>query len=246
MSEQTNALLLDIGNSFIKSAHVKISEGVFEQPLIVTRCDDVSKLREQIQASQRVVAAAVGQGQQVKLLESLCAELQVPLTLAKTQAQAFSMRCAYRNFSTLGVDRWLAVIAGRRISHTDAYCVIDLGTANTCDVVNGHQHLGGWIAPGFSLMRDSLIKNTELVFANDDFPNDLTLGEQTVDCVNMGCVAAVNGFIYAAEQKMRERKSEYTVIITGGGQELIKKNAPKHYYFHENLVLFGLLEYLFT
>ena len=95
-------------------------------------------------------------------------------------------------------------------------------------------------------MRDSLINNTELVFANDVFPNDLSLGEQTVDCVNMGCAAAVKGFIFAAEQKVAEVNSEYSVIITGGGQGMVRNNAPEDHYFHENLVLFGLLEYLFT
>ena len=61
----------------------------------------------------------------------------------------------------------------------------------------------------------------------------------------MGCAAAVNGFIFAAEQKIAQQDEDYCVIITGGGQDMIKKNAPKHYYFYENLVLFGLLEYLF-
>ncbi|QHJ12058.1 Type III pantothenate kinase [Paraglaciecola mesophila] len=245
MSEQTKALLLDVGNSYIKHAQVSISEQVFEQPLDIARCKDMSILAEQIKTSQRVIAAAVGQGQQVALLQTLCNEFDVPLTHVKTQASAFGMCCAYRNFSTLGVDRWLAILAGRRLSPKKTYCVIDLGTANTCDLVSDNQHLGGWIAPGFSLMRDSLIKNTELVFANDVFPTDLTLGVQTVDCVNMGCAAAVNGFIFAAEQKIAQQDEEYCVIITGGGQDMIKKNAPKHYYFYENLVLFGLLEYLF-
>nr|WP_233076243.1 type III pantothenate kinase [Paraglaciecola chathamensis] len=245
VSEQTKALLLDVGNSYIKHAQVTINEQVFEQPLDISRCTDMAQLAKQIKTSQRVIVAAVGQGQQVALLQSLCNESKVPLTLIKTQASAFGMRCAYRNFTTLGVDRWLAILAGRRLSSTKAYCVIDLGTANTCDLVSENQHLGGWIAPGFSLMRDSLIKNTELVFANDEFPTDLTLGEQTVDCVNMGCAAAVNGFIFAAEQKIAQQDEDYCVIITGGGQDMIKKNAPKHYYFYENLVLFGLLEYLF-
>jgi type III pantothenate kinase len=246
VSEQTKALLLDVGNSYIKHAQVTINEQVFEQPLDISRCTDMAQLAEQIRTSQRVIAAAVGQGQQVALLQMLCNEFDVPLTLVKTQASAFDMRCAYRNFATLGVDRWLAILAGRRLSPKKTYCVIDLGTANTCDLVSENQHLGGWIAPGFSLMRDSLIKNTELVFANDEFPTDLTLGEQTEDCVNMGCAAAVNGFIFAAEQKITQENKEYCMIITGGGQDMIKKNAPIHYYFHENLVLIGLLEYLFN
>ncbi|WP_339772349.1 type III pantothenate kinase [uncultured Paraglaciecola sp.] len=245
MSEQTKALLLDIGNSYIKSAMVDVSEEVFGQPLVIMRNDNVMALKDNINQSQRVIVAAVGQGEQVARLRSLCTELDVPLTIVTTQANAFGMQCAYSNYATLGVDRWLAVLAGRRLCQTQAYAVIDLGTANTCDLVLGNRHLGGWIAPGFSLMRDSLINNTELVFANDVFPNDLSLGEQTVDCVNMGCAAAVKGFIFAAEQKVAEVNSEYSVIITGGGQGMVRNNAPEDHYFHENLVLFGLLEYLF-
>ncbi|WP_166426187.1 type III pantothenate kinase [Paraglaciecola sp. 20A4] len=245
MSEQTKALLLDIGNSYIKSALVDVSGQVFSQPLAIMRSDNVMVLKAHISQSQRVIVAAVGQGEQVARLRSLCAALDVPLTIVKTQAQAFGMHCAYSNYATLGIDRWLAVLAGRRLCQTRAYAVIDLGTANTCDLVLGNTHLGGWIAPGFSLMRDSLINNTELVFANDVFPDDLLLGEQTVDCVNMGCAAAVRGFIYAAEQKIAEVNSEYSVIITGGGQRMVRNNTPDYHFFHENLVLLGLLEYLF-
>lgn len=244
MSEQTKVLLLDVGNSYIKSMTVRESDPVFNQPLVISSSNSIETLKDTIRQCHRVIVAAVGQGAQVAQLARLCKELNVPLTLVKTQARAFGMQCAYENYATLGVDRWLAILAGRRLSRTDTYAVIDLGTANTCDLVSGFNHLGGWISPGFSLMRDSLIKNTELVFANDVFPDELLLGKQTVDCVNMGCVAAVQGFIYAAEQQIATISNEYSLIITGGGQGFVKKNTANHLYFHENLVLFGLLEYL--
>ena len=42
-----------------------------------------------------------------------------------------------------------------------AFFVMDVGTAITVDFVVDGQHLGGWIVPGFQVMRNALVASTK-------------------------------------------------------------------------------------
>ncbi|MFQ3196679.1 MAG: type III pantothenate kinase [Paraglaciecola sp.] len=243
MSGKHNALLIDIGNSQIKYTLVNGEVPIAQSPIRVVRCTSVIELAPIIDCCDRVLVSSVGQAEQVDTLTQLCTVHNKPLLMVTTPTHGFGIDCAYEHYQTLGVDRWLAILAGRRLTDK-AFAVLDFGTANTCDFVLNDQHLGGWIAPGFSLMRDSVVSNTRHVFANDQFPTDLLVGKQTVDCVNMGCVAATLGFFHAAEQQMSTFTDNYQIIISGGGQALLNKCAPKQCIFHPNLVLCGLMNYL--
>ena len=63
----------------------------------------------------------------------------------------------YREPSSLGVDRWMVVLAAyHRCSGTAL--VIDLGTAITLDYIRSDgQHLGGYIVPGTHLSQRALL-----------------------------------------------------------------------------------------
>ena len=62
---------------------------------------------------------------------------------------------------SLGVDRWLALLAAHRHAPTEPLMVLDCGSAITLDLlVVGGRHLGGYIVPGLALMRSSLLSET--------------------------------------------------------------------------------------
>jgi type III pantothenate kinase len=243
VSGQHNALLIDIGNSQIKYTLVNGKPAIALTVMEVRGCTSVIALTPIIERCDRVLVSSVGQAEQVDTLTQLCEQHNKPLLVVTTPSNGFGIHCAYENYQTFGVDRWLAILAGRRLTDK-AFAVLDFGTANTCDFVLNDQHLGGWIAPGFSLMRDSVVNNTRHVFANDQFPTDLLIGKQTVDCVNMGCVATTLGFLHAAEQQLSALTDNYQIIISGGGQTLLNKYATEQCLFHPNLVLSGLFNYL--
>lgn len=243
MSEQHNALLIDIGNSQIKYTLVNGRLNKDLSAMAVSACTKVTELSPRIAQSERVLVSSVGHEEQVEALIQLCKQHNKPLSVITTPSNEFGIDCAYENYRTFGVDRWLAILAGRRLTDK-AFAVLDFGTANTCDFVFEDRHLGGWIAPGFSLMRESVVANTRHVFADDQYPTDLLIGKQTVDCVNMGCIASTVGFFHAAEQKISTLTDNYKIIITGGGQSLLNKYATQRCVFHPNLVLSGLLNYL--
>jgi len=239
VSEKPKALLIDIGNSQIKTAMMKDRN----TDLQVSVAADISSLASLIRQCDKVLISSVADPQLVTKITDFCSTYSKALQIMKTEPEAFGIECAYEDYQTLGIDRWLAILAARQLTQL-AVAVIDLGTANTCDFVIGNKHVGGWIAPGFSIMRDSLIANTQGVFADNDYPRGLEIGQSTEQCVNMGCIAAIHGLVSAAQQQLEIQCREYQIIVTGGAKRLLGQNTNKHIQFQENLVLQGLARYL--
>lgn len=235
MSDLSKALLIDIGNSLIKFALVNTKGDLDE----IRRCNHPEDLRPFLQYAEQVIIASVGHASLVKDIARLCEQSNKACRLVHTEAETLGIHCAYEKFETLGVDRWLAILAAREITALPV-AVIDLGTANTCDIVVNNTHLGGWIGPGFSVMRTSLLKSTQRVFADEKIPVNLALGSATEDCVNLGCLASQSGFVMMAEEYLSSRYEDYLIIITGGGQNTLSLKKNNKIFFSPNLVLRGL------
>lgn len=126
----------------------------------------------------------------------------------------------YADYRRLGMDRWLALVAGYRMAGR-ACVVIDLGTAVTSDFVDANgQHLGGFIAPGSKLLRAALLEHTRLVRYEDKVSWDLldpSPGMNTAEAVECGCGLMLSGFVQ--EQLRVARRllgDDPAVILTGG------------------------------
>jgi type III pantothenate kinase len=237
--DQPKYLLIDIGNSRIKFARVDSAD----EELHIDYCVSVDALEDIIRQSNKVLVASVGKVALVESINGICLKYQVACDLVHTQQQQFGISCAYQKFENLGVDRWLAILAARTITELPV-AVLDLGTANTCDIIIGKAHVGGWIAPGFSVMKQSLLANTQKVFADLSRPQQLTVGQSTPDCVNQGCLAALQGFVSMAENYLQDHSQNYEIFVTGGDQELLFSQKNMHLRFFPNLVLLGLQRFL--
>ena len=76
--------------------------------------------------------------------------------IACTQFFFEGVSCAYELPEQMGVDRWLALVAGY-LKYGESCCIVDCGSAITVDVVNSSgSHEGGYILPGMRLMKKSL------------------------------------------------------------------------------------------
>lgn len=239
MSEPTSHLLIDIGNSRIKYAFVKTQACGIE----VRHCATVQQLGPTLGKVQAVWLASVGKADLVEQIEQMCLDFGIDCHVAKTQAVQFDICCAYKNYQNLGVDRWLAILAARKVTASPV-AVLDLGTANTCDIVIANQHVGGWISPGFAVMKKSLLSNTQQVFADECFPQKLAFGVSTPEAVNYGCMAAVHGLVALAEKYLSVQAKNYTIFVTGGDQNLLFSLNNKKIHFFPNLVLLGLQRFL--
>ncbi|MFT4809556.1 MAG: type III pantothenate kinase [Paraglaciecola sp.] len=235
VSDLFKALLIDIGNTQIKYVMANDISDLSD----VKRCPDFEDLISHISLVSEVLVSSVGHLSLLVELERLCERFNKPCKIIHTEAETLDIQCAYEKFQTLGVDRWLAILAAREITQLPV-AVIDLGTANTCDIVVNNKHMGGWIAPGFSIMRESLLSNTQQVFADNSLPHILDIGDTTENCVSYGCLASQAGFVMIAEQYLNNKYEDYFVLVTGGGQHSLNLKDNKKILSFPNLVLRGL------
>lgn len=148
--------------------------------------------------------------------KQLASQFDVDLQVAKVSASAGGVACGYEAFPTLGVDRWLALVAAYQL-YQGAVLVVDVGSAMTLDLVSPDgQHVGGYILPGLRLMREALLRGTEkvksdLAVDSIDAINMLVPGAITEDAVNRGC-------LLAAVATVEKLASTYpaAIVITGG------------------------------
>jgi type III pantothenate kinase len=213
-------LLLDLGNTRLKWALQVQPEGWLARGAV----DWQEGARTELELAwtglprpDTVVAASVVDGVREALVAGVVEGLfaRAPDWL-RTPASACGVRNAYAEPQRLGVDRFLAMVA----AHADgrAPCVLaGVGTALTLDALAGDgRHLGGLIAPGPQLMRQSLLDATAQVRL--DRPGEiLELADNTADAVVSGCFQAAAALIERFATRMAARLDGAPTLILGGG-----------------------------
>ncbi len=122
----------------------------------------------------------------------------------------------YRDPAQLGADRWHAMIAARQFFPGQALVVVCAGTATTVDSVDSSgRFLGGAIAPGTSLMADSLARGTAGLPRSAGRP--VTMPDNTDDAIATGVADALAGLV---ERRVRSfaRSSRPPQLLLAGGR----------------------------
>jgi len=158
------------------------------------------------------------------------------INYASTQKNYKHLVNTYKPYESLGVDRWMALIAAYEITHTDNFVVIDIGTAVTIDIVQKNVFYGGLIMPGLNKLL------TSFVFANNrDIKNKNFLENDTHACWNSGCyfllLDSLNTRVSFIKKNINE---DIQIFITGGGARNFMDEFDFKYSYYENLVLDGL------
>ena len=151
------------------------------------------------------------------------------------------MRTAYRDPAQLGVDRWLAALAAFAAERS-AVCVIDAGTALTVDIVDDSGlHLGGLIAPGPELMRESLVRGTAQL-ASGCIEQVNAFADNTADAISLGCGDATRGVLRGVAERLESRApgERYRWYLTGGAAPLVAALLERQWIQVPDLVLRGL------
>ncbi|MCC5854322.1 MAG: type III pantothenate kinase [Idiomarina sp.] len=232
-----DTLLIESGNSAWKAALWQQSELI----TAIGRGPDVQSLRQWLteRAERRIVLATVGaEAEAVNLVTELQDQGYEVYRVQTDQAEGFT-HC-YQEPGRLGVDRWLAMLA---VLHENRdLVVLDLGTALTLDVLSQRgRHLGGWIAPGFLLMQESLVRRSTRLKVMDEAPAE-ALGTSTESAIALGCAASLQGFcqqaLLLATQTLGH--DNFEIYLTGGGvRHLDRQQLPAHHH-RPHLVLEGL------
>ncbi|MES9940420.1 MAG: type III pantothenate kinase [Candidatus Thiodiazotropha sp. 6PLUC2] len=214
-------LFVDIGNTLIKWASEKDLQSQVvhransqELPEVIdTPWSDMAEPAE-------VHIASVRQQKVVDNLTSwITRHWQATVRISETVQRELGVVNGYATPSQLGVDRWLALLAARRICNRPVI-VVDLGSATTIDGLDDKGcHLGGTIIPGLQLYAKCLDLNTDLSIDN----NHLNLSEFATDTAT-----AVQSGAMLTHLCMVERSLLRLQEICGGGVECILTGGNAH------------------
>ena len=237
-------LLIDIGNSRIK-AGVLSGRGIrMLKPCEWRKVNAADAWRGVLgglaEPDRVLVSNVAGNAIAMALNQWLQQRWKLAAEFVTVRRECAGVRTLYDRPGQLGVDRWLAALAGFRLAR-GAACVIDAGTALTVDVITGRgEHIGGMIAPGLGLMARSLTQGTaqlslDQVQVIDDFATN------TAGAISLGCREALAGLILRKAERCRARLEEApTWFVTGGEASVLLDLSPVPMREVPDLVLQGI------
>ena len=233
-------LLIDAGNSRIKWA-------IDSQDLWITgvskRADFAEALKHQLKDSFEINKILVSSTRNQSYNQQLSVLLQEILgqtpQFINPERRQHGIINRYQPVDSLGVDRWVAMIAAHALNQSPAV-VIDCGTAVTVDAVNSDGIFeGGLIFPGIHLALESLNQADNLNLARQSDASVFAL--DTDQAMYSGVLYSIAGGIDAIVQSMRKSLGySVNIYLCGGDMDkfagLLQHNVIKE----PELVLKGL------
>ncbi|MEJ0006605.1 MAG: type III pantothenate kinase [Steroidobacteraceae bacterium] len=242
-----SVLLVDVGNTRIKWSILR-GERLGRQKALEHAGITARDLERQMFATRgitRVIAASVASTRLNRLLAGACRH-RTGLTceFVAVARNAAGLTTRYNEPWRLGVDRFMAVIAGYHIAHARGACVVDVGTAMTVDLVDPlGVHLGGAIIPGPELMVGSVLKNTAGIArrARGTPAAKGLFAQNTRAAIGQGARYAVAALIdRAVAEAQRALQRPPLVLLTGGAAVQIEPLLQCSYVSVSDLVLRGV------
>jgi type III pantothenate kinase len=171
-------------------------------------------------------------------IETVLAQLSIPLTWLRSSAALAGVRNGYDSPGQLGADRWAALIGAHHL-HAGASLVVSAGTATTIDAINANGvFLGGLILPGLSLMRSALANAAaQLPEAKGRYAE---LPRNTDNAIASGAIEATTG---AIERMFRHVAADFqaSCLLTGGAAGELEPHLGMPLQRVDDLVLRGLM-----
>lgn len=231
-------LAIDAGNTRIKWG-VYQGESWLQQGALPTA--DAHRLEKELAsgaAVDRVVIANVA-GEQVRAtLSDALSGVAPPYWVVGVKAQC-GVRSSYADPAQLGGDRWAALIGARGLC-AGSCVVVNAGTTMTVDALSAESiFLGGFIVPGFELMRGALSANTAGLHLREGafsfFP------DSTGDAITSGALNALAGAVDRMCRYMIDTgEDQPLVLLSGGNGPLLMPHLSVQPQLVDNLVLEGL------
>lgn len=242
-------LLVDVGNTRTKWVLAENNHMLTEIDVCLNQDVASSTIASLAEVVHKVTIANVAGEAMAQTLTNVMQAVEVPVTMVQTAQEACGVRNSYDYPETLGVDRWLSLIAA--YDKQKASClVINAGTAVTIDALsvpkaaNHANFMGGLIMPGVGVMLRTLANNTAQLSVGEgsvmDFPTN------TQDAMHTGCLIAVIGAIQRQWQLLQALDQQVpAILLSGGDAEMLIKHLPadlaEKTIIVDNLVLRGLM-----
>lgn len=216
--------LFDLGNTRLKFAPMREGGGVREDEIVAVAHDGAvlpegwsAALAPRFEAA--FVASVSAPALRVALLDGLTAHTR-RLSLAPTQAMCAGVRIAYAEPASLGVDRFLSLLAAHARGAAP-WLIVGIGTALTLDLLAADgRHHGGRIAPSPALMREALHARAAQLPEDGGALRDFA--DTTADALRSGCDGAALALIdIALRDGERRLGARPRLLLHGGGIERI-------------------------
>ena len=248
-------LFIDVGNT---SIHWRLSSGLGKASPTVslrhrhswdTALTTLATTLGETHFSGVWVASVAGQAANDAIEKWSKEQFSLMPVFVRSQHKIGSIRNAYENPDQLGVDRWMALLAGHNYTQKEkisAALVVDAGTAMTIDaILNDGSHLGGNIIAGLELQQENLLKGTSGI--HDSHGEVSIWGANTASAVANGAFFALVGAVQVAYHELLKELpggSDVMVLLSGGDAETLEQyfitQKEFSYSVHNNLVLDGL------
>ena len=159
--------------------------------------------------------------------------------LLVTGARGAGVENGYDRPGSLGVDRWAALVGARRLYPRASVSVVDAGSAITVDLMDdAGRHLGGYIAPGLTMMCRVLGERTQgLPRMIAGVRSGGEPGRDTVAGITAGAVLAAVGLIERVSARM---PAGGRCVITGGDAEHLRPLLASACDYRPDLTLLGV------
>jgi type III pantothenate kinase len=237
-------LLIDLGNSCCKFAieekgHIETYQSQKYGPFGKLNC--IKSLCDQYDKAKSVIISSVlSEDMNTQIKDALTSGGEKNVYFLKTSDNNFGIDLAYINLSTLGVDRFAAMI-GAKEKYTGSSCIVDIGTAVTIDAIDTNGvHQGGVIFPGVAGMKKALLKDTKIEADQMADVEYNVFANSTENAIHSGCMSALVGGVEYVVNVMAEKDAFEQIILTGGDAELIQSHLSMSVIIDNTLVLDGL------
>jgi len=131
----------------------------------------------------------------------------------------FPMPVSITEMTSVGADRYCNVAGAVSLGHRDAI-VVDLGTANTFDLLEDGVFVGGLIGPGAITAHRAMVETgAQLPTISFSWPVSL-VGKTTAEAMVAGSFHQAVGGVAHVIERLRERCPEAAVLVTGGLGEM--------------------------
>jgi len=249
----TNAQLLaiDAGNSRLKWGLFDVSGEILASGACVN--SELSNL--ELPNATRVIISNVA-GTEIATQLKLLLDNRRNIHWAHAEAIACGVINQYEEPSSLGTDRWAALIAAWQLKKSPCV-VINAGTAVTIDALSSDMisnqgvFVGGLILPGLDLMLSSLDTGTAQLpkFKQDNSstkPIEI-FANNTSDAMQAGVLNAVLGAIVRMKMSLQIESQQIPFILISGGNgptiaRHLQNDSTLSVFAIENLVLQGLYQ----
>lgn len=213
-------LLLDLGNTRLKWGMPDadgVVTGIDAHAWDKQLADTLQQVWADLEKPQDVWAASVvDAARESQVAAAVLARFGLPVNWVRTPAQACGVRVAYAEPQTMGVDRFLAMVAAHAEGKTP--CVLaSAGTAMVLDALSADgRHLGGLIAPGAHVMQQSVLDATAQV--RPQSPGHVSdAATSTADALVSGCWQACAALVDRFATRMADALGGAPAVWLGGG-----------------------------